>query len=392
MEKDQYLAFQEYEIRSIYRNFVSLFVCLGACISLILSSDANMLINKTQGFSFIIGQVGYLVLLFITPILAIFFFVRITLHQEQYEDFINGTGIHTIKPTDFLYQKYYKIESNFIIIFRNLTLALCISATYYKSSIMADLKYISILFGILFFPLILWQFPFIRQKVYFCLCSAIFIIIFIFISLLTNTTGLERSPNLSFSNIRDVALNEVQLPRINAHRISIVNADLSLSNFIEGNFTQSKIQDVDFVDANLNRSDFALANIVQAIFWGTELKSSSFIGASIKDSRFLETDLSHSDFTFSRISDSKFNGGSIIGGSFDSATLENVSFIRSDLSGRYFSNTTLRDVRFHRTKIDGAKFFDLDLTRTRGLTQDMLDTACGDRVKIPEGLVIRKCR
>jgi uncharacterized protein YjbI with pentapeptide repeats len=74
------------------------------------------------------------------------------------------------------------------------------------------------------------------------------------------------------------------------------------------------------------------------------------------------------------------------------ANFTNVSFRDADLAGANLAHAILDNADFTGANLSITSFKGTDLTKTKGLTQAQLDTACGDAdTKAPQGLKVHIC-
>lgn len=123
-------------------------------------------------------------------------------------------------------------------------------------------------------------------------------------------------------------------------------------------------------------------NLFQADFSGKTLKSKNFAGARLR-----QADLSsgiYNGTTFAGGDLRDLNGfGSLFGhANFARANLTNANFVGAYLEGANFAGTNLSGVNF-----SGA-----EMASARGITQRMMDQACGDKTTVaPKGIRIPVC-
>ena len=82
----------------------------------------------------------------------------------------------------------------------------------------------------------------------------------------------------------------------------------------------------------------------------------------------------------------------LVGADFRWASLSKANFIGADLRNANLTGAKLTKASLFGADLAGAQLHDADLSRAKGLRQDQIDGACGNRVtKLPEGLSIGSC-
>ena len=101
-------------------------------------------------------------------------------------------------------------------------------------------------------------------------------------------------------------------------------------------------------------------------------------GAWLEGAKLPNADLRWSILPLSEINDADLRGALLGEATLDGADLNGTDFSGADFSG---------------TSISGAKLRGAILTGVRNLTQEQLDTACGDgRTRLPKGLTVQPCK
>jgi uncharacterized protein YjbI with pentapeptide repeats len=118
--------------------------------------------------------------------------------------------------------------------------------------------------------------------------------------------------------------------------------DLSYQNVSGRNFTGSRIRQADFTIAIADRTNFTGANLSLTNMFGARVTGANFTGANL-------------------------DGASLVGVHFGSARMTGARMAEANLSGA-------------------------ELADTQGLTQEQLNTACGDATTtLPQGMTIPRC-
>lgn len=123
-------------------------------------------------------------------------------------------------------------------------------------------------------------------------------------------------------------------------------------------------------------------NLFQGDFSGLQAR-----GLNLSRARLRQADLSLSVMNRTRFSNADLRDVEAYGGVFSSsnfagANLTNANFVGAYLEGANFSGATL----------SGTNFAGASLDRATGLTQGLLNQACGDEAtRLPRGLTIPHC-
>jgi len=195
-------------------------------------------------------------------------------------------------------------------------------------------------------------------------------------------------------------------------RLMIGGADLSGGIFNQTFFTSTDLREANLSGAELVRAEFSNANLAGADLSGANMEKAAatradFSGADLSNANLASAEFSRSNFTRANVTGAEFNASEMNRSDFTEADLtganmakaelarvilidavvSGVSFGYSNLSRANLTGTDLEDADLtgtymFLTRIDGA-----DLSRTKGLTADQLEIACGSAdTRLPEGL------
>ncbi|MBE9156831.1 pentapeptide repeat-containing protein [Nodosilinea sp. LEGE 06152] len=164
-----------------------------------------------------------------------------------------------------------------------------------------------------------------------------------------NLSGL----NLTSFNLEGSIFEMAQFNNSNLEGVNLTHANLAKASFCEANLSNSilrnaKMNGVDLSEAILRSADFGLSN----------LENSILCGSDISYARMNHTNLTNVDFGASNAS----------GTDFLHADLTNATFTGSKLSYSNFSFCKLDGVSFAQANLQEAIFFNVDLSKTDGLT------------------------
>ena len=114
-------------------------------------------------------------------------------------------------------------------------------------------------------------------------------------------------------------------------------------------------------------------------------------------------DLSDADLGKAELTGAGLSGANLSNANLQKAILIGATLDRAELRGADLRGALLEGTKFGRAsltdaKLDGAKLSGADLSRTVGLTQSQLDSACKDKAGdiyktlLPSGLSLRPCK
>jgi len=133
-----------------------------------------------------------------------------------------------------------------------------------------------------------------------------------------------------------------------------------------------RLGDSDLVGARLDRVE-----AYEADFSGANLTNADLSSARMVFSIFVQTNLTRANLGDAILTVTDMRQANLAGANLSRANLGSADLRGVDLTGAYLDRTIL-----YRTKLIGAK----------GLTQEQLDTACGNETTIlPPGLIVRPC-
>ena len=156
--------------------------------------------------------------------------------------------------------------------------------------------------------------------------------------------------NLSDQWLTGVELKGANLGGANLSGANLANANLSGADLVAANLSRANLQ-----SANLSRANLAFANFTETNLLQANLASANLRSAKLIDATLVESDLL-------------------------AAKLKNADLRRASLT---FSNLTGAD-------LSGANLSGAKIVEVRGLTQEQLDTACGDQTTLlSPGLTLR---
>jgi uncharacterized protein YjbI with pentapeptide repeats len=132
-------------------------------------------------------------------------------------------------------------------------------------------------------------------------------------------------------------------------------------------------------EANLRLADLRMANLSRADLSAANLSSAKLLGANMSGKETMLT------------------GANLSGAELPGANLSNADLINTDLSNADLVNATLSNANLARANLNGANLEGANLSGTHlseaaNLTQQQLNTACGDfKTSLPPNLTVPVC-
>lgn len=159
------------------------------------------------------------------------------------------------------------------------------------------------------------------------------------------------------SNLTGAHFRNALLYRLEGQKVIMTEAVMEDATLTEAKLSNSTMEKI-----NLHRADLTRGN-----FTGNDLRAANLINATAE-----EVDFTGSNFEGARL---------------DHVNLNKAKLAESNLRDVQFGNAIVTDAKFIGADISGA-----DLAQTQGLTQEQLDTACGDmKTHLPYGLSVPYC-
>lgn len=197
-------------------------------------------------------------------------------------------------------------------------------------------------------------------------------------------TSLNAQPSPEVEK-RVAAMVAVQFKTIlNCERCDLAGADLS------GQFLRlAAFQSTNLEGADINGAELTGIHLNRANLDGADLSRTNMAGAVLTSASLRNANLAYARLDAVRMAGADFTGANLTG-----ANLRMLEYVE----GTSFAGVTARGAIFRhaylsRVNIAGADFSGADFTRSKGLTNTQLATACGDEHTIlPPGLKIPPCK
>jgi hypothetical protein len=144
--------------------------------------------------------------------------------------------------------------------------------------------------------------------------------------------------------------------------------------------------------ANLSDQWLTEIDLKDAILVYANLTDANLGGADLSRGDLRRADLSRGDLRRANLTRANLTDADLSRGDLRGANLTDANLTRAKLAGANLIRANLSGANLTRTILTGAILTEADLLGSKGLTQEQLDTACGDHVtKLPPGLTLRKC-
>ena len=192
---------------------------------------------------------------------------------------------------------------------------------------------------------------------------------------------LHRPFNLLRANLSDQGLTGVDLADANLIYANLRGADLSGVNLMRADLTQAKLGGADLSGVNLTNARLFGADLSSAILSKANLTGAKLAGVNLMRADLSSADLSGVNLMSADLSGAKLGGAKLAGAYLTGAKLGNTILIYADLSGAKLGGANLTNASLFGANLTGA-----NLSEAKWLTQQQLDTACGDeKTTLPPG-------
>jgi uncharacterized protein YjbI with pentapeptide repeats len=164
--------------------------------------------------------------------------------------------------------------------------------------------------------------------------------------------------------------------------------NLSSANLFGANLFGADLNEADLSDANLNTANLSGANLRLANLRGAKLGFASLIRADLSGADLSDADL----ISHAQLNEANLRLANLRGAQLNEANLSGADLNEADLSDANLSGANLTGADLRGANLSDADLSAANLTEVKNLTQEQLDTACGDAdTKLPEGLKVKDC-
>lgn len=189
---------------------------------------------------------------------------------------------------------------------------------------------------------------------------------------------------------------EISLEDLNARGVSLKAANLTGANLRGAHLRETILWNVNLASADLTR-----ANVTDAILWGADLTDAVLVGTQIPGAKltraFPQTDaatlrdanLEGAFFWIADLTGADLTGANLTGAVLEGANFTGTNLTRADLTRASFEGPDPRAP--YARPLLRADLTNANLTDAKGLTQEQLDSACGDSapLNLPPSLTWR---
>ena len=186
----------------------------------------------------------------------------------------------------------------------------------------------------------------------------------------------------SGTKMKNSNLSAAILNRVNLSGGTIYNSDFSGAHLKKAFLVSVKGDKVIFRGANLNNS--TLTEI--------ELKESDLSGATLSGAEVRKAKISHSNLRQANLGRINALGSTLTDNDFSRARFDGANLTGSALTNSVFVGTNFGRSELTAVSLDGANLSGAKMAMVDGLTQEQLDSACGDgNTELPVNLTISYC-
>ena len=185
-------------------------------------------------------------------------------------------------------------------------------------------------------------------------------------------------------------------------RMQLVDADFSNSNFFRSNLSGGRLDRSNLAGAVFSKAylvrvqgadvDFSDAVLRDATLTDAQLTKSHFMGADMRRADLSSGQFGESDFSKADLSSAIAKGADFSGAILREARLPMATLDEANLTGADMQDIRAADVSLAGATLKDANLVGADLRNARGLTQEQLDTACGDsNTRLPLSFSVPYC-
>jgi uncharacterized protein YjbI with pentapeptide repeats len=204
-----------------------------------------------------------------------------------------------------------------------------------------------------------------------------------------NPQSFQRPLNLFRAELPKAWLAEINMRRASADLANLQGANLQGANLQGAILWAANLQGANLRQANLQEADLGLANLQGAFLWAANLQGASLFEANLQGASLWEVNLQEANLqraSLQRVLLRRLPNKLLRATISQKARLGQARLWRAKLQEADVWLAILQ-ANFQGANLREAKLQETDLTDTKGLTQDQVNTACVDEKTIlPEGL------
>ncbi|MBD8890512.1 pentapeptide repeat-containing protein [Roseibium litorale] len=188
--------------------------------------------------------------------------------------------------------------------------------------------------------------------------------------------------DLQHADLQQAYLLRAKLLGANLQRADLQGADLQRANLQQADLLRAKL-----LGANLQGADLQQAYLQQAYLLGAKLQQADLRGADLLRAKLLGANLQGADLQGADLQHADLQGADLQGAKLQQADLRGANLQRADLQGADLQRAMLRNSDASDAIILLASLASADLSLTRNLTQEQINSTFGDGgTKLPGGL------
>jgi uncharacterized protein YjbI with pentapeptide repeats len=186
-----------------------------------------------------------------------------------------------------------------------------------------------------------------------------------------------RGVDMRYASLGFANLQRAYLQGANLQKADLQKADLQKANLQDANLQDANLQDANLQDANLQDANLQDANLLRA-----NLQDANLLRANLQDASLQLANLLRAKLWGAKLQDAKLLGAKLQEADLWLAKLQEADLLRANLQGANLQKANLQKANLQKANLQGA-----NLTDAQNLTQDQVQTACGDKdTKLPAHL------
>jgi uncharacterized protein YjbI with pentapeptide repeats len=202
--------------------------------------------------------------------------------------------------------------------------------------------------------------------------------------LMMSFAPLRRPFNLIRANLSDQLFSRLDLKEADFEGANLVRTRLMRVDLTSANFLDANLANAESIKSNFARARFYHSNLTGASL-GDNLTGAQFVGADLTHANLSGTDLTGA-ILYANLTDASLSSANLTGADLHLSFLTDTDFRAANLDRANLSNLNVR-ADLADAILKDANFSGADLSNCQGLTQQQLDTACGDaKTTLPPGL------
>lgn len=217
-----------------------------------------------------------------------------------------------------------------------------------------------------------------------------------------NLESVRRPFNLYRANLKDAWLPQVNLRKANLAFANMEGANLTAANLNGADLYLANLQRAELVEANMQGVRLSGANLQRATLYRVNLQRAKLDGANLQEAALGLGDLQRANLAGANLQGASLANVNLQRADLNHAKLQRVDLVNADLLGANLRGAELQnadliianlyEADLAEANLEGASLVATNLRGAKNLTQQQLDTACGNnQTTLPSGLSIKMC-